>query len=76
MKERPESFSRRRRVVRAIEGYLEAHEGEVPSLADLRRVAALQQSTLRIYWVGKDDTLIWVVAPGGRITMTRSASRS
>ncbi len=45
----------------------------VPSLADMRRVAALQQSSLLVYWVGRDDTLIWVVAPGGRITMTRSA---
>lgn len=45
----------------------------VPSLADMRRVAALQQSSLLVYWVGKDDTLIWVVAPGGQITMTRSA---
>ena len=45
----------------------------VPSLADVRRVAVTQQSHLLVYWVGQDDTLIWVVAPGGRITMTRSA---
>jgi CHAT domain-containing protein/tetratricopeptide (TPR) repeat protein len=45
----------------------------VPSLADVRRAAAVQQSSLLVYWVGQDDTLIWVVAPGGQITMTRSA---
>ncbi len=45
----------------------------VPSLADVRRVAAAQQSHLLVYWVGRDDTLIWMVTPAGQITMTRSA---
>ena len=44
--ERPESFSRRRRVVRAVEGYLEAHECEVPSLADLCAMTGASERTL------------------------------
>jgi AraC family transcriptional regulator, ethanolamine operon transcriptional activator len=46
VKERPESFSRRRRAVRAIEEYLEAHEREVPSLADLCALTGASERTL------------------------------
>ncbi len=45
----------------------------VPSLAEVKRVAAAQQSHLLVYWVGQDDTLIWVVTPEGQITMAQSA---
>lgn len=45
----------------------------VPSLAAIRRVAAGQQSHLLAYWVGELHTLIWVIAPDGRITMVESA---
>jgi len=43
---RSESPSRRRRAVRRIEEYLEAHEREVPSLAELCAVAGVSERTL------------------------------
>ena len=62
-----------RRTAAVLPPIASQRSASVPSLADVRRVAAVQQSSLLVYWVGQDDTLIWVVAPGGRITMTRSA---
>ncbi len=45
----------------------------VPSLADVRRVAAAQQSNLLVYWVGQRRHADLDGDTGGRITMTRSA---
>jgi len=61
-------------VASALEPRIASHTtAGVPSLAVVRSVAARQQSHLVAYWVGDDHTLIWVIAPDGRITMERSA---
>ena len=49
-----------------------AATARVPSLQDVRRVAASLGSHLLVYWVGNEETLIWVVSPTGPVTMVRS----
>lgn len=53
---RAESWSRRRRAVRAVEEYLDAHEREVPSLADLCAVAGVSERTLEYAFLEQLDT--------------------
>lgn len=50
-----------------------AGQATPPSLDDVKGVAARLQSHLVAYWVSDDETLIWVIAPDGTVTMTRSA---
>lgn len=40
---------------------------------DITRAAAMLRTHLLIYWVAERETLIWVVAPDGRITSAKSA---
>ncbi len=50
-----------------------AGSASVPSLAVMKGVAADLGSHLLSYWVERESTLIWVVAPDGQVTMARSA---
>jgi CHAT domain-containing protein/tetratricopeptide (TPR) repeat protein len=42
-------------------------------LGDITSASATLRTHFLVYWVGRDDTHIWVVAPDGRITSAKSA---
>lgn len=46
---------------------------EPPTLASIKTQAARLESHVVSYWVARDRTLIWVVAPDGRVTHASSA---
>jgi AraC family ethanolamine operon transcriptional activator len=46
METRPEAFSRRRAAVRRVEEYLDAHQRELPSMAELCAIAGVSERTL------------------------------
>jgi CHAT domain-containing protein/tetratricopeptide (TPR) repeat protein len=68
---------RRRAPMRAVppeSAALDAALAAEPvTLSHVKSAAATRHSHLLIYWVAADHTLIWVVAPDGRITSARSA---
>ena len=53
---------------------LDAEAAAAPaSLAEITSASAALATHFLVYWTGNDQTLIWVVAPDGRITAGRSA---
>ena len=43
------------------------------ALPDITAASASLRTHFLVYWVGEDETLVWVIAPGGGITVAKSA---
>ena len=53
---------------------LDAEAAAAPaSLAEIKSASAALATHFLVYWTGDDQTLIWVVAPDGRVTAAKSA---